>query len=134
MSKSVILEKFQNLDRCLERIRRVLSENFDEDLIEDIIVLNLQRACQTTIDIASILIKEEGHVVPSTLKEYFGVLAEKKVISKDLSAAMGKMVAFRNIAVHNYEKLDSDIIKAICDKHLSDFTDFKKQVLSVLNF
>ncbi len=34
---------------------------------------------------------------------------------------MQAMVGFRNIAVHNYQKLSLDIVRTILDEKLSDF-------------
>jgi uncharacterized protein YutE (UPF0331/DUF86 family) len=34
------------------------------------------------------------------------VLAKEKIISKELSEDLQKMVGFRNIAVHEYQELD----------------------------
>ena len=41
------------------------------------------------------------------------------------------MVGFRNIAVHDYQALDLDILEAILDKHIDDFKDFTKIVLKL---
>ena len=39
------------------------------------------------------------------------------------------MVGFRNIAVHDYQTLNLDILKQIVENHLGDFTSFTKQIL-----
>ena len=41
------------------------------------------------------------------------------------------MVGFRNVAVHDYQALDLDILEAILDKHIDDFKDFSKIVLKL---
>ena len=42
---------------------------------------------------------------------------------------MEGMVGFRNIAVHNYQSLDGEILKSILDKHLEDLEEFYVEVL-----
>jgi uncharacterized protein YutE (UPF0331/DUF86 family) len=42
---------------------------------------------------------------------------------------MGGMVGFRNIAVHNYQNLDQEILKSILGKHLGDLEVFYATVL-----
>jgi len=39
------------------------------------------------------------------------------------------MVGFRNIAVHDYQKINLDIVKQIIEKHLKDLKDFAERIL-----
>ena len=41
------------------------------------------------------------------------------------------MVGFRNIAVHNYQALDIDVLEAILEKHIDDFKDYTKVILQL---
>ena len=41
------------------------------------------------------------------------------------------MVGFRNIAVHDYQALELEILEAILEKHINDFKDFTKVVLQL---
>lgn len=43
-----------------------------------------------------------------------------------------KAVGFRNIAVHNYHKIDWTIVHNIAHTHLADFTEFAEVVASKL--
>jgi uncharacterized protein YutE (UPF0331/DUF86 family) len=38
------------------------------------------------------------------------------------------MVGFRNIAIHDYERLDLNILKALLQHHLVDLEEFSKTV------
>jgi len=42
---------------------------------------------------------------------------------------MQAMVGFRNIAVHDYQSLNLDIIIEIVKNHLNDFTEFINQII-----
>ena len=44
---------------------------------------------------------------------------------------MQGMVGFRNIAVHDYQNLNLEIVVAIVEKHLGDFEDFIREVFEV---
>lgn len=59
----------------------------------------------------------------------FDVLAELGVINTELATRMKKAVGFRNIAVHNYEAINWQIVHAIATNHLSDFKDFAQAVI-----
>ncbi len=43
---------------------------------------------------------------------------------------MKSMVGFLNIAVHDYQVINANILKKIIEHHLDDFTSFTKQILA----
>ncbi len=43
---------------------------------------------------------------------------------------MQRMVGFRNIAVHDYQNLNIEIVVAIVQKHLVDFESFIEEIFS----
>ena len=45
-----------------------------------------------------------------------------------LADRLKKAVGFRNIAVHNYERINSEIVHAVCSRHLDDFRTFARTV------
>ncbi|MDQ7002736.1 MAG: DUF86 domain-containing protein [Ghiorsea sp.] len=45
---------------------------------------------------------------------------------------MRKSVGFRNIAVHQYETIDWQVMHAICKHHVGDFLAFAKAVYAAL--
>ena len=68
----------ESLRRCIDRIADKTPSSVDQLLrdpdIQDIIALNLQRAVQLSVDIASHLIAETDAVPPSTMAENFAIL------------------------------------------------------------
>jgi uncharacterized protein YutE (UPF0331/DUF86 family) len=132
----ILLSKIETLERCLNRMREEyvgFETEFETNFTkQDSIVLNLQRACETVIDMANRIIATRKLGLPKNAKESFLLLNEADMISEDLKKKMQNMVGFRNIAVHDYENLDIQIVKAILEKHLSDFEAFSKVILSRL--
>jgi uncharacterized protein YutE (UPF0331/DUF86 family) len=55
-------------------------------------------------------------------------LEEHHIISKESSKQLQAMVGFRNIAVHDYQNLNIDIVIAIVESHLGDFELFIREV------
>ncbi|NLJ38379.1 MAG: DUF86 domain-containing protein [Candidatus Atribacteria bacterium] len=51
------------------------------------------------------------------------------MINNKLYQSLEKMAKFRNLIVHNYDKIDSAFIISILRNNLDDFTDFKNSVL-----
>ncbi len=53
------------------------------------------------------------------------------LLNADLATSMQKMVGLRNIAVHDYQNLNLDIVIAVLDKHLGDFQQFAIVMMSL---
>ena len=61
--------------------------------------------------------------------DIFKVLGENNVLEKKLVDRMEKMAKFRNILVHQYEKIEAEIIVGILKNNLRDFDQFRKAVV-----
>lgn len=53
-------------------------------------------------------------------------------MSKELAKRLKAMVGFGNIAVHDYQAINLEILKNIIEKDLSDFLEFTDAVLNFL--
>lgn len=128
----VVLNKIQTIERCLARIREEYigyEEVFDTNYAkQDSVILNLERASQASVDIATHIIKTNRLGLPNTSRELFDMLLDNHIISKDVCKQMQGMVGFRNIAVHDYQNLNIEIVVAIVEKHLGDFEGFVAEV------
>jgi len=77
--KEIILLKVESIEKCIKRIEEKLNlldyniENYD---IQDVIVLNLQRACQQSIDLAMFICAEMKYGVPKDSLDAFSKLLE----------------------------------------------------------
>jgi uncharacterized protein YutE (UPF0331/DUF86 family) len=114
--RDVILAKTAIIQRCLKRIKETtkLSRESLEDMDkQDVFVLNLQRAVQAAIDLATHIVATEGLGLPETVKENFEFLIRTGIIPENISDKMKAMVGFRNIAIHNYQAIDLNILKSI---------------------
>ena len=95
---------------------------------QDSVILNLERASQATIDIATHIVKMKKLGLPNTSREVFDLLLHDEIISQRSCQQMQGMVGFRNIAVHDYQNLNIEIIIAIVEKHLGDFERFIREI------
>lgn len=127
VNNDVILAKVSNIKKCLQRIKDKTNldpsslENID---IQDLFVLQLQRAIQAAIKIASHIVSDKNLGLASSSAENFELLATHNGLDKDLSKNLVKMVGFRNVAVHDYDNVDISILGSILTKHLKDLEDF----------
>jgi len=135
--RDVVLAKVATIQKYLERIREVTSldpASLDDINRQDIFVLNLQRAIQASIDLASHIVASEGLGLPETVRDNFTLLRDKNVIDPETALKMEKMTGFRNIAIHNYQALNLDILKSILTSNLKDLEDFYAAVLTSFRY
>lgn len=124
MATDLLLNKAAIIERCLQRIAedyRGAEERLGEDLRwQDAIVLNLQRACQAAIDGAMHLVRVSALGLPQDSRDAFTLLERAGKLDPGLADALRAMVGFRNVAVHEYQRLSLPILRHILDHRLSD--------------
>jgi uncharacterized protein YutE (UPF0331/DUF86 family) len=128
MDKEIVSTKLETLRRCVQRLKEKTPESVtllqgDDDL-QDIVCLNLERAIQVCVDLASHIIADADLAAPSTMAETFDQLERAGVISADLAARMKRAVGFRNIAVHSYQLINWSMVFSILTTRLDDFRSF----------
>ncbi|MEK6678632.1 MAG: DUF86 domain-containing protein [Nitrospirota bacterium] len=97
-----------------------------------IVERTLQIMIELCIDVANHLVSDKGMRLPTGYADTFKVLMEEKIIGKNLFKTMEKMAKFRNIIVHQYEKIDPAIVVSILHKNLDDFERYKKAIVKSL--
>ena len=129
---AVIINKYEIIKRCINRINEEYAENPDslEDYRkEDCIVLNLQRACEAVIDIAMYEVSTKRLGVPQSKREAIELLYKNNLIEEKCYKNIKNMIGFRNIAVHDYRKIEPEILQDVIENHLKDLEDFAKNFI-----
>ncbi|MDO8794402.1 MAG: DUF86 domain-containing protein [Vicinamibacterales bacterium] len=133
MVDDVLLNKAAAIERAVQRAREEYAgdaTNLRENQTrQDAILLNLQRACESSIDAAMHLVRIHRLGVPQDTRDAFDLLERAGRLDTALSAGLKRMVGFRNIAVHDYQKLNLDIVQRILDEHVEDFLKFSRFLL-----
>mgnify|MGYP001949249323 CR=1 FL=1 len=127
MVKDVIYNKMEIIERCIKRVNEVYEgnpENLKDYTKQDSIVLNIQRAIEATIDMAMHIISIKKLGIPKNSRDAFEVLQHHGIINKESLGRLKNMIGFRNIAVHNYQKLNLEILEQIIENNLKDFNEF----------
>lgn len=133
MADDVLVNKAAAIERAVGRVREEYAGD-DRNLVanqtrQDAMILNLQRACESSIDAAMHVVRMQRLGVPQETREAFTLLENAGVIDRDLSDRLKKMVGFRNVAIHDYQKLNLDIVRRIIVEHLDDFLVFTRILL-----
>lgn len=103
MKNDVILNKISVIERCINRIHEVYKNepaNLKDFTKQDSIILNIQRACEASIDLAMHIVSEQRLGLPQTSRDAFDMLHANSVIDANIAKRLKAMVGFRNIAVH----------------------------------
>lgn len=129
----VILNKAANIERCIERVREEY-QGFEQELLtnftkQDAILMNIQRACEAAIDMATHVARIRKLGVPQGSRDSFALLEKTGLIDSSSSKKLQSMVGFRNIAVHNYTQLDFKIVEAIINERLNDVLAFSQNMV-----
>lgn len=130
----VIQSKVESIRRCIARVEALRPATLEQLVADvdaqDILCLNLERAVQLSVDIATYLLAGLDSAVPDTMSESFRELNKAKVIDAVIADKMVKAVGFRNIAIHAYRNIDWAIVFSITQHAPEDFREFVRQVVA----
>jgi len=127
MVNDVLYNKISIIERCLIRIKEVYDdnpENLKDYTKQDSIILNIQRAVEACIDISMHIVSKQKLGIPQNSRDAFEVLNVNGIINDSLLNKIKGMIGFRNIAVHNYQKLNLEVLEKVIENHLGDFEEF----------
>jgi uncharacterized protein YutE (UPF0331/DUF86 family) len=132
MGIDVAYNKAQIIERCLKRVYEEYEGNpgnLNNFTKQDSIILNIQRSCEAAIDLAMHIVAELKLGLPQNSRDAFTMLHNGGVIDAELAQRMQAMVGFRNIAVHDYQAVNLEIIRAVIERNLVDLQRFVKAIL-----
>jgi len=78
-------------------------------------------------------VKKRKLGIPQNSRDAFDFLLQARIIDDSLQVKMKHMIGFRNVAIHEYQTLDLNIVESIIDSNLGDFEEFAKVVLRLEN-
>ena len=126
----VAVNKAATIERCFQRVQDEYAgdkANIVQNLRrQDSIILNIQRACEASIDLAMHLVRKHRLGIPQQSREAFDLLVNAKIIDETLALHLKRMVGFRNVAVHDYQRLNLDIVQAIAERELEHLLEFAR--------
>lgn len=133
MADDVVIQKLASIDRCLAAVRRYVANDLarlDDPMVLDAVVLNLQRACEQAIDAACREVSRRGLGVPTDSADAFTMLERESILSPAVADRMRRMVGFRNVAVHEYRRVDPAVVRTVVGHRLGDFEALCRELVS----
>lgn len=117
----------------LEPLRSRSLADFQEDAyLRDIVERNLEIAIQCCIDICNRIVALENLRKPADYYEGFVILGEAGILSMDFAKNIAPIAGFRNVLVHEYLKLDWELVFENLQK-MDELAEFYGSIRQWLN-
>ena len=126
--------KLKNLDTVLSRLRSlgaVNEQQLEDWVLHSAIERNLQVAVEIVIDICHRLNSLSGRSPAASARDAVEGCVKLGVLSS--TDTLSHMIGFRNLVVHRYEHVETQILIDIVNNHLDDFDDFRAKVLDYVS-
>jgi len=129
----IINSKMKELQKNLILLKSVSLNINKDNLKEDMIKYwgierGIQICIECVIDISNVIISTLDIEKPDTYKECILVLSNEDIIPQRFAKQISNMVSFRNILVHDYMKIDEEIIINVLKNNLDDFAKFMNYI------
>ncbi|MBF0328726.1 MAG: DUF86 domain-containing protein [Nitrospirae bacterium] len=131
-SIKVIENKISSAKKYLKiilRYKKYKKEEIESNIdIRGAVERYLYLTVQASIDLAEAVIAYKNYRKPTTMSEAFDILNEERIISLKLADKLVKMVGFRNIITHDYEKIDYQILYNVLQTGRFDIEIFLRKI------
>ena len=128
VDRNILVAKVTTIEKCLNKVIEKRSASLDlfkaDEDRQDIVLFNLMQAIQGCVDLASHIVSDEGYGMAGSMNEFFYLLRGRNLISVDLQEKLISAVGFRNLVVHEYAKLDLNLVYDIATHGIKDLEEF----------
>ena len=136
VDEALILRKLADLSTYVQQISEFRSLSVDKYKsdwkTQRIVDRTLHMMIEMCIDITGHLISDRKLRVPESYADAFRILNENGIVSDDLIEPLVKMSKFRNIIVHQYEKVDPEIVISILQRNIDDLKKFSDEIVTYM--
>ena len=126
-------DKIVEIEEYLDNLREYLPDSFDKYMSDGKGRLACERCfekiVEAVVDLVVIVEKEKDFRYPGYDREAFEILAENKLISKELSFDLGNAKSMRNWLAHRYGKINNKkVFDAMTNKLFKDVEEILEAV------
>jgi uncharacterized protein YutE (UPF0331/DUF86 family) len=127
------LDKLDEYGKILKELRKVSRSEFVADYhVYGLAERYLQLSIECLLDIGRLIITGLGLRKPDRHQEVIEILWEADIISADLASRLQGIAGFRNILVHDYLKLNRNLVYENLQKGVVDLEDFSREIAELL--
>lgn len=88
---------------------------------------NLHIALESMLDIGEMIISKENFEKPESYADVIKILGKEGILPEELAKRLENAARFRNVLVHLYNKIDTDLLYRNL-KNLRDLSEFAKHI------
>ncbi len=127
---AVLVNKASIIERALRRMKEEYAADPQLANYTHIVamILNIERACQAAIDAEQHVVATRRLGVPQNSAEAFMLLERANILRPSTVRNMIAMTGFRNIAVHEYQSLDMQVLDAIAANEYRSSVEFCREL------
>ena len=133
----LIERRFAMILEEVEFLKSIRKQSYDEFLTDGRSLRSTARAIETIaqsiIDICSHIVAQKHYGISDTYKGTIELVTRHHIISIDLATNLQKVVAMRNVLVHQYLDIDFEIVWNAIDTLLIDAHTFVQEIKKHLN-
>ena len=130
-----VLAKLDEVDGYLDELRSVIPRD-----LEEYAQVEKKRSCErlmqlaieATIDACAMLVSGLRLGLPGEENDLFEKLARRGVVSEGMTETLRRMKGMRNLLVHEYGRIDDELIFETARDRLADFGTVRREVLEFL--
>ena len=127
------LDKLDEYGKILKELQKASRSEFITDYhLYGLAERYLQLSIECLLDIGRLIITGLGLRKPDRHQDIVEILWEAGVISSDLASRLQGIAGFRNILVHDYLKINRDLVYENLQKGVVDLEDFSQQIAKLL--
>jgi len=127
------LDKLNEYGKILRELQKASRSEFVADYhVYGLAERYLQLSIECLLDIGRLIIIGLGLRKPDRHQEIIEILWEADMISDDLASRLQGIAGFRNILVHDYLKLNRDLVYENLQKGLVDLNDFSREIAKLV--
>ena len=136
--REVVLERSQKCSEYLNQLKDIVRDvEFKEFNNNPLLYGSAERflhlAIEALIDIGNHIISDDDLGRVDVYKDIAIILAENNYVSEQEKQLFTRIIAFRNILVHDYMDLDRDIIFKLLKNNLDDIRGILRSYLELID-
>lgn len=132
VNRDVVLSRIDKLNEYMGFLKSVKNYSKEEYINTPLIFGSTERflhlAIECVLDIGNHIISDLRFRKPQNNRDIFEILYENNILPLELKENLCKMAQFRNILVHDYMKLDREIVYGIVINNLNNLEEFVIEV------
>lgn len=128
--KNKIFRKIKMIDKALDFLNSLdLNEQRLENdyMLRSSVERNLHIALESMLDIGEMIISKENFEKPESYADVIKILGKEGILPEELAKRLENAARFRNVLVHLYNKIDTDLLYRNL-KNLRDLSEFAKHI------